>query len=327
MLKLEATGVESLWDEILPVEVKALPEDLAALDRLLCDPNPVVHAQRFRDPGHRLRFPLGASCTMRPRVSPVASAIRSCVQPVAAARRMRSSRSARSALGFAVGAEIRGLVVVVVVALPAAHAVRERARIGPRAAGDVPGFVAVLVVGGVRAVAVCADRRPGPLARSRAPQQPPVDQHRLSRETSPISGETARPRRTASGPGDLPSEPREPRTRKRRARESSDERTAGARRQHARPHQDVPHRRREHTRPDYTCDRETVTIPAIVLATAVPTRTAQNDVERLRQGRSPVRETRHASRRASRLRRRHPEIRSSARTQPRQRIVARRRRG
>jgi hypothetical protein len=38
VLKLQATGVEYLWDEILPAEVKALPEDLAALDKLLCDP-------------------------------------------------------------------------------------------------------------------------------------------------------------------------------------------------------------------------------------------------------------------------------------------------
>ena len=35
---MQATGVESLWDEILPAEVKALPEDLAALDELLGDP-------------------------------------------------------------------------------------------------------------------------------------------------------------------------------------------------------------------------------------------------------------------------------------------------
>ena len=38
MLRMQATGVESLWDEILPAEVKALPEDLGALDQLLCDP-------------------------------------------------------------------------------------------------------------------------------------------------------------------------------------------------------------------------------------------------------------------------------------------------
>jgi hypothetical protein len=38
MLTLWALQAESLWDEALPVEVRELPEDLAALDRLLCDP-------------------------------------------------------------------------------------------------------------------------------------------------------------------------------------------------------------------------------------------------------------------------------------------------
>jgi len=38
MLRLSAGQVESLWDEVLPVEVKELPEDLAALDVLLRDP-------------------------------------------------------------------------------------------------------------------------------------------------------------------------------------------------------------------------------------------------------------------------------------------------
>ena len=38
MLTLLAPQPESLWDESLPVEVKELPEDLAALDVLLCDP-------------------------------------------------------------------------------------------------------------------------------------------------------------------------------------------------------------------------------------------------------------------------------------------------
>jgi IS5 family transposase len=37
-LTMSATGAESLWDEILPVEVKALPGDLARLDELLADP-------------------------------------------------------------------------------------------------------------------------------------------------------------------------------------------------------------------------------------------------------------------------------------------------
>src|SRR5450432_1066229 len=35
---MSAAGAESLWDEILPAEVKALPDDLAALDKLLTDP-------------------------------------------------------------------------------------------------------------------------------------------------------------------------------------------------------------------------------------------------------------------------------------------------
>lgn len=38
MLTLFADGAESLWDEILPAEVKALPDDLARLDELLADP-------------------------------------------------------------------------------------------------------------------------------------------------------------------------------------------------------------------------------------------------------------------------------------------------
>ena len=39
MLRLAAGQAESLWDEALPVEVRELPEDLAALDRLLSDPD------------------------------------------------------------------------------------------------------------------------------------------------------------------------------------------------------------------------------------------------------------------------------------------------
>ena len=38
MLTIQASGTESLWDEILPAEVKALPDDLARLDELLSDP-------------------------------------------------------------------------------------------------------------------------------------------------------------------------------------------------------------------------------------------------------------------------------------------------
>jgi transposase, IS5 family len=38
MLTLAAAGAEQLWDELLPLEVKELPQDLAALDELLGDP-------------------------------------------------------------------------------------------------------------------------------------------------------------------------------------------------------------------------------------------------------------------------------------------------
>ena len=37
MLTLVAGQAESLWDEALPVEVRDLPQDLAALDELLSD--------------------------------------------------------------------------------------------------------------------------------------------------------------------------------------------------------------------------------------------------------------------------------------------------
>src|SRR3954451_3749345 len=50
MLTLLAPQPESLWDESLPVEVKELPEDLAALDVLLCDPEflwPLVERWRW----------------------------------------------------------------------------------------------------------------------------------------------------------------------------------------------------------------------------------------------------------------------------------------
>ncbi|HLB19380.1 MAG TPA: transposase [Gaiellaceae bacterium] len=49
MLTLLAEQQECLWDEALPIEVRELPEDLAALDRLLADPavlGPIV--ERFR---------------------------------------------------------------------------------------------------------------------------------------------------------------------------------------------------------------------------------------------------------------------------------------
>jgi IS5 family transposase len=53
MLTLVAAQAESLWDEALPIEVRELPADLAALDRLLSDPGllaPIVaHWRRELD--------------------------------------------------------------------------------------------------------------------------------------------------------------------------------------------------------------------------------------------------------------------------------------
>jgi hypothetical protein len=37
MLTLVGEQVESLWDEVLPVEVRVLPDDLARLDRVMSD--------------------------------------------------------------------------------------------------------------------------------------------------------------------------------------------------------------------------------------------------------------------------------------------------
>ena len=38
MLTPEAPQAESLWDEVLPIEARVLPEDLAKLNRLVSDP-------------------------------------------------------------------------------------------------------------------------------------------------------------------------------------------------------------------------------------------------------------------------------------------------
>ena len=62
MLTLFADGAESLWDELLPEEVRVLPDDLARLDELLSDPELLVpiairwerelrEASRFADRG------------------------------------------------------------------------------------------------------------------------------------------------------------------------------------------------------------------------------------------------------------------------------------
>jgi IS5 family transposase len=42
VLRLEAGQVESLWDELLPAEVRELPADLARIDALLDDPGLVA---------------------------------------------------------------------------------------------------------------------------------------------------------------------------------------------------------------------------------------------------------------------------------------------
>lgn len=56
MLTLVGEQVESLWDEVLPVEVRELPDDLAGLDRVLSDqlllfPIAQAWAQRARERG------------------------------------------------------------------------------------------------------------------------------------------------------------------------------------------------------------------------------------------------------------------------------------
>jgi hypothetical protein len=38
MLTLSAPRAETLWDKLLPVEARELPEDLARIDELLADP-------------------------------------------------------------------------------------------------------------------------------------------------------------------------------------------------------------------------------------------------------------------------------------------------
>jgi IS5 family transposase len=64
MLRLAGGQVESLFDELLPVEVRELPAELAALDRLLADPRllaPIEQAweQTARDHG-RPTIPMGS---------------------------------------------------------------------------------------------------------------------------------------------------------------------------------------------------------------------------------------------------------------------------
>jgi len=49
MLRLSGGQVESLFDEALPIEVRELPDDLAALDRLLSDPAVLAPVERAWD--------------------------------------------------------------------------------------------------------------------------------------------------------------------------------------------------------------------------------------------------------------------------------------
>jgi hypothetical protein len=55
VLTLGAPGAESLWDEVLPVEVRELPEDLARLDGLLRDRQPLRAIERHWRREPRLR--------------------------------------------------------------------------------------------------------------------------------------------------------------------------------------------------------------------------------------------------------------------------------
>jgi transposase, IS5 family len=64
MLRLAGGQVESLFDELLPVEVRELPADLAVLDRLLADPRllaPIEQAWEHAARGHgRPTIPMGS---------------------------------------------------------------------------------------------------------------------------------------------------------------------------------------------------------------------------------------------------------------------------
>src|SRR5262245_60972850 len=47
MLRLQGGQVEALWDELLPIEVRQLPPDLARLDRVLSDEALLAPVQRL----------------------------------------------------------------------------------------------------------------------------------------------------------------------------------------------------------------------------------------------------------------------------------------
>jgi hypothetical protein len=64
MLRLAGEQVESLFDELLPVEVRELPAELAVLDRLLADPRllaPIERTWERSARGHgRPTIPMGS---------------------------------------------------------------------------------------------------------------------------------------------------------------------------------------------------------------------------------------------------------------------------
>jgi hypothetical protein len=66
MLRLAGDQVESLLDELLPVEVRELPAELAMLDRLLADPRllaPIEQAWAWTARGYgRPTIPMGCLC-------------------------------------------------------------------------------------------------------------------------------------------------------------------------------------------------------------------------------------------------------------------------
>jgi hypothetical protein len=66
MLRLAGDQVESLLDELVPVEVRELPAELAVLDRLLADPRLLVPIERVWERtagGHgRPTIPMACLC-------------------------------------------------------------------------------------------------------------------------------------------------------------------------------------------------------------------------------------------------------------------------
>jgi hypothetical protein len=132
MLRLSGVQLESLWDEVLPVQARELPEDLARLDELLTDPGPLppirAHWQREADGVGR-----AAGAGAEP------PALRTCAGTgsYAAAACSHAGRHQRSAPALAVGELSRRPQVN--------HAVfgtvtRDASRISGRATGAIRGL-------------------------------------------------------------------------------------------------------------------------------------------------------------------------------------------